>query len=86
MFKYHPDNVIYENYRFQCKFADFVLENPNFPIVKGKFFEYNNGTMELINSVGHHAEVSVSDYQDLVDLIEAKSYGFPVPPPPEPEV
>lgn len=85
MFKYHPDNVIYENYSCKCKFADFVAENPDFPITEGSFFEYNNGVLEFINSVGHHFKANIADNQGLVDAIESNSYNIPVPPPPMPE-
>tara|TARA_R100001230_G_C5467702_1_gene23750 strand:- start:21 stop:302 length:282 start_codon:yes stop_codon:yes gene_type:complete len=89
MFKYHPDNVIYKNYCSQCKFADFVALNPDFPITEGSFFEYNKGVLEFINSAGHHVEANITDHQELVDAIESNSYSMPVPPPPpetEPEI
>lgn len=77
MFKYHPDNEVYEEGIRKCDFPAFIASNPAFPVVEGGFFEYKDGVLELINTDGHHTAVNVEDYQQLINTIENKFYTFP---------
>lgn len=69
IFKYHPDNAIYIKGVCKCAYAEFMEQNPNFPLIQGQFLEYRNDGLDLINNEGHHVGVNVADYQDLITAI-----------------
>lgn len=72
-FKYiQRDNTIYINGEYYSTYDEFMAENPNFPLVQGRFFEYRgNGILELINSEGHHApQGDLTEFQSLITAIE----------------
>lgn len=73
-FKYHPDNVIYKDGAFHKPFAQFMADNPTFPITEGQFFEFkNDGSLELIHNVNgtytHETVKDLTPYQDLITAI-----------------
>lgn len=73
IFKYHPDNLIFRNNAFYKSFADFNVENPNFPIIEGEFFEYKeSGEFELIinfNGTFTGIKRNPLGFQGLIDAI-----------------
>ena len=75
-FKYHPDNVILrnngENERpLITPYADFMVENPDFPIIQGEYFEYGeDGAFYKIIS-GSGFLVTGEDLEQYLPLINA---------------
>ena len=69
MFKYHPDNVIYKDGLYYGTYNEFKSEYPSFPLELGNFFEYKNGTLEFINSEGHHVSAKNEDNETLINAI-----------------
>jgi len=69
IFKYHPDNTIYRNGAYEATFQDFTSSHPGFPLEEGKFFEYSENKLELINEHGHHIDADISEYQTLITAI-----------------
>lgn len=69
IFKYHPDNVIYRNGFYHATYAEFMAQNPMFPLVEGQYFEYGQDKFALINEHGHHINVSTDDYTTLITAI-----------------
>lgn len=77
-FKYHPDNAIYKDGAFHKPFAQFIADNPGFPIIQGQYFELKtNGSLELIKEVitpsnttySHEIVEDLTPYQDLITAI-----------------
>lgn len=72
-FKYHPDNTIYINGAYFADYGQFVQTRPTFPISEGDFFEYDGEKLEIINNEGHHFEVDIDAFEDLVTAINGLS-------------
>ena len=68
--KYIPEQV-YRNSKDAASLEEFIAENPDFPIVKGEYFEYRVGGFDRINSEGHHIARDVAEFQTLIQAIEA---------------
>lgn len=74
-FCYHPDNVIYTPNGYLSTYTTFMELNPQFPLIEGEFFDYNNGTLNLINSEGHNIPQDIEGYACLIEAINALNLG-----------
>ncbi len=69
-FKYHPDNIICRNGEYK-PYAQFMSENPSFPMPEGNFFELKqNGSFEIITNGNHTKIKDLEPYQELIQAIE----------------
>lgn len=69
IFKYHPDNTIYRNGSYISTYAEFMADNPNFPLKEGDFFEYGEEKFVCINEHGHDVVAGGAKYQTLINAI-----------------
>lgn len=58
VFKYHPDDTIYQEGKYLCTFEQYIAINPTSNLVQGHFFELlDDGSLTVIDDEGHHGEL-----------------------------
>lgn len=53
-FTYHPDEHIYINSKYSGTYNEFMATRSDFPLVRGRWFDYVDGIYHEIDSNGHN--------------------------------
>lgn len=77
IFKYHPDNNVYQSGVCVGAYSDFINARPDFPMPEGQYCEYREDGFDLINQGCHLPQSDLTRFQDLITAINnlGVSYG-----------